>query len=42
MQCDVDTCTCFSDGMEVGSCESQGACMDADPLPVKAATCCNF
>ena len=42
MKCDVDTCTCFSDGMEVGSCESQSACMDAGPLPKKAEICCGF
>jgi len=38
----VDTCTCLEDGVEIGTCPSDGACMDFEGLPDKAMVCCGF
>lgn len=47
-ECDTQTCVCFEDGVQTGTCASQGVCAmfgDLDSLPLIVEfvrDCCGF
>ncbi len=42
MNCDSQTCVCFVDGLEVGSCEADEICLDFSHIQDKGPGCCGF
>ena len=42
MQCEGDTCTCYVDGVEVGSCPAGDICQQGGQLGPFASECCGF
>lgn len=42
MKCDMETCVCLEDGVEVGSCPADGVCLDLGNIQDKGPGCCGF
>ncbi|MCY1008592.1 hypothetical protein OV079_24125 [Nannocystis pusilla] len=42
MTCDTETCQCFEDGVQVGECQAEAACLALATLADKAEACCGF
>lgn len=42
MTCDTETCQCFEDGVQVGECQAEGACLAIEALAGKAEACCGI
>lgn len=42
MTCDTETCQCFEEGVKVGECQAEGACLDLGALAGKAEACCGI
>lgn len=40
MNCDLESCECFADGMLFNSCEPDGICADLETLDTTALLCC--